>query len=628
MKLPTPVDYQEAVQIPQRAFEDEILQRGKPLRNGLGLPNAISGGFALTFKIEVGSECFAVRCFHKEGNHLQERYARIAEFVQAHERLGFLVDVDYIPTGIRVRNSTLPIVRMPWVEGRRLDSWIDNHLNDPDALGAVRRHIREAVTALRRVGVAHGDLQHGNILVRPDHNVRFVDYDGMFLPALRPLGPSEQGHRNFQHPDRADHYDASIDLFATFVIDLSLEALQHDPVLWDEFHTGENLLFSGSDFARPEQSGVFARLGEIAPLAARLRRLREACTAEFAAVPDILRGVGIAGPQRRSGRARTRTYDLPRPVPAAERDTLLACQGDEVTTFGRIVDARLQPTAYGKMAFVNLGDWRRGDFTIIAFDQVCKELCQEYGADLAGLKGRWVSITGMVTAYRGKRSYWTPQIELRRLRSLRMLDMRQVEEFEAAANGAFVDETDQIHEPPEARDLGGSDKPTTTSAPASVPSGAPQQGSGALPGKPAASGSGADDLQQRLGRLYSSPGFAAQVSPHEELNSTGSATRSPCGGADRPPPELPTPPQPWPVRPPVQPGPVPPQYRVYRLPPSQISPPQPSAPPPPPPPPPPPVPPPPPNWQSGWSVPYRNPWPPAEQAPNRIRQLLKRWFGL
>ncbi|QIZ38036.1 hypothetical protein [Saccharopolyspora sp. ASAGF58] len=399
-------------------------------------------------------------------------------------------------------SALVPVRRRPPTPSGTESDWIDDYFDEPDALGVARRRIREAVAALRKAGVAHGDLQHGNILVGSDHQVRFVDYDGMFLPALRELGASERGHRNYQHPDRADHYDESIDLFATFVIDLSLEALQYEPGLWDKFHTGENPLFSAADLVRPEESEVFAGLAEIGPLADRLQRLRVACTVDFAAVPETLRGTGNA---RGNGRTPCSHYHLPRPVPAAERETLLACQGDEVTTFGQVTDTRVWQTAYGKMAFINLGDWRRGDFAIIAFDRTCVELCQEYDADLTGLRGRWVSITGLVTAYRGKRPYWTPQIELSRLRALRMLNAQQVKEFEEAADGDLPDEPEQVCEPPKAqrswRDV--SEPPQTRSAPAST-SAVP------LHGRPAVSASGAADLQQRLGKLYSSPGFAAQ----------------------------------------------------------------------------------------------------------------------
>lgn len=70
----------------------------------------------------------------------------------------------------------------------RLDSWIDTHLRQPDQLDQVRTQLHDAVRKMRAAGVAHGDLQHGNILVDSNTKVWLVDYDGMFLPSLATLG--------------------------------------------------------------------------------------------------------------------------------------------------------------------------------------------------------------------------------------------------------------------------------------------------------------------------------------------------------------------------------------------------------------------------------------------------------
>jgi len=80
-------------------------------------------------------------------------------------------------------------------------------------------------------------------------HIRLVDYDGMFVPGLRGNAPDERGNDQFQHPTRSkqDH-DEGVDRFAALVIYLSLRALAVDPHLWEEFHTGENLILSRDDF--------------------------------------------------------------------------------------------------------------------------------------------------------------------------------------------------------------------------------------------------------------------------------------------------------------------------------------------------------------------------------------------
>jgi hypothetical protein len=53
MKLPLPIDYQQALQTPSVAFLDGALQRSQPRLTPLGLPATASGGFALTFDVTV-----------------------------------------------------------------------------------------------------------------------------------------------------------------------------------------------------------------------------------------------------------------------------------------------------------------------------------------------------------------------------------------------------------------------------------------------------------------------------------------------------------------------------------------------------------------------------------------------
>jgi hypothetical protein len=60
---------------------------------------------------------------------------------------------------------------------------------------------------LREAGVAHGDLQHGNVLLVPATDtdrlsLKLVDYDGMFVPALTGAQTGEVGHPAYQHPQR------------------------------------------------------------------------------------------------------------------------------------------------------------------------------------------------------------------------------------------------------------------------------------------------------------------------------------------------------------------------------------------------------------------------------------------
>ncbi|KAF0142281.1 MAG: hypothetical protein FD153_629 [Rhodospirillaceae bacterium] len=78
MTYPAIDKYNEAVQKPQIAFVDPTLQRGQVASNAFGLPIALGGGSALTYTVTSSGKKFAVRCFHKEVQGLQNRYAKIS----------------------------------------------------------------------------------------------------------------------------------------------------------------------------------------------------------------------------------------------------------------------------------------------------------------------------------------------------------------------------------------------------------------------------------------------------------------------------------------------------------------------------------------------------------------------
>ncbi|MFI6227930.1 hypothetical protein ACIBCR_11520 [Micromonospora echinospora] len=534
VKLPLPMDYQMALQAPAVAFVDETLRRGTPRRNPLGLPASISGGFALTFDVTVGRTRYAVRCFHKRGNRLQERYAAVADFIHT-AGLDFLVDVDYVPSGIRVGAEVFPIVRMPWVEGTRLDDWIDDNLDKPAALDRVRRNIDAALVKLRQHGVAHGDLQHGNILVRPDGSIRLVDYDGMYLPALVGYGAAEQGHRNYQHPDRGTQFDPSLDLFAGSVIDLSLAALVYEPQLWRDLNknSGESLLFSAEDFANPEASPVFARLARIPDLAEQVQRLRLACGVNYGLVPSAL--AGTASPTGERPRSSTPTVaPAPTVIRATDRSALLARQGDHVTVVGRVVAANTIQRA-GFITFLNFGNHRRGAFTVVAWERGHRDLVRTFGTP-AHLTGSWVSVTGVLSVYT-RSGVVTPQIELRNARSIRTITTSEAATMLAAAQSRHAPSGSAPYRHAAAPAV--TPTPPTPTPPTSTPN----------PVRPGTTGRAAD-LDDRLGRLYSSPAFT-------HLGNDTGATRATPPPATPPPAPQPSVPPPS-TRQPSVPGPIPP----------------------------------------------------------------------
>ncbi|HEV7214966.1 MAG TPA: hypothetical protein VGP33_07545 [Chloroflexota bacterium] len=297
MSWPTPNDYCAAVQNPQHCFTAPELSGGSIVRDPLGLPKVSSGNFAVVFELADGSQRHAVKCFTRQVRDQQQRYAAITRFLSG-RRAPALVSFRYFPEGIRLAGALFPLLSMEWIAGELLHQVVERRLATPALLRELAEHWRSLVADLTRLGVAHGDLQHRNILVAGGQ-IRLVDYDGMFVPGLRGNAPDERGNDQFQHPGRTKHdYDERVDRFAALVIYLSLRALIADPSLWGAFHSGENLILSHSDYVAPGATGIWRRLAgspdqEVQRLAVVLER---ACAGAPADTPDLETALRLARP--------------------------------------------------------------------------------------------------------------------------------------------------------------------------------------------------------------------------------------------------------------------------------------------------------------------------------------------
>ncbi len=248
--LPTGSDYAEAVQHPERCFSDPDLKSASFERMPMGLPKMISGNFASVFPMtSAAGHKYAVKCFTRHESHQLERYKRISA------QLGKLkpwwaTDFQFVPEGIHVDGARYPILRMNWVQGLTLTRWVSGNVHKPGAVANLSHRFDELVRDLAASGMAHGDLQAGNLLVADDGRLHLVDYDGMYVPGLDGLPPDEVGHPDYQPPGRSQHdYGPAMDRFSAWLISLSLKILAAAPELWDQLNPAhdEYLLLNRND---------------------------------------------------------------------------------------------------------------------------------------------------------------------------------------------------------------------------------------------------------------------------------------------------------------------------------------------------------------------------------------------
>ncbi len=259
---PDLTEYHEALQFPQRSLGDADLQKAQIDKDRFGMPKPATGGNAVVYKASEGENVWAVRCFLRPISDHAERYAAISRHLSKN-RSAHSTSFVYLAEGLRIRGSAFPIVKMAWVQGQHLDRCVQGLLDKPRELAALRERFRTLVKDIERAKFAHGDLQHGNILVC-GKDLLLIDYDGMWVPALIGRQATEIGHRAYQHPKRSvNDYGPWLDRFSALVIYLSLLALEVDRKLWDQYYTGDNLIFVREDFNEPGKSPIWGDLAAL-----------------------------------------------------------------------------------------------------------------------------------------------------------------------------------------------------------------------------------------------------------------------------------------------------------------------------------------------------------------------------
>ncbi|MDI2132154.1 hypothetical protein [Yinghuangia seranimata] len=311
---PTGAAYAEALQNTGLCFADPELRGGSPALTRLGLPRPISGAFASVFTVTSATtgRKFAVKCFTREVPDQADRYRAISALLSGLDdaslsqpwKMGF----EYLPRGVLVNGRWYPVLKMAWVDGVGLTEWLDANIGEPAAVRTVADNFAALAADLADAGIAHGDFQHGNLLVAPDRTLRLVDYDGMFVPALAGRRATENGHRNYQSPMRtSDDFGPDVDRFSAWLIHVSLLALAAEPDLWERLHEpgGEYLLLTEDDLKAPDASARFPALtGHPDPAVRRLAdELGRLAVLPLGRIPELDGSLPVPPPAAANGSA-------------------------------------------------------------------------------------------------------------------------------------------------------------------------------------------------------------------------------------------------------------------------------------------------------------------------------------
>jgi hypothetical protein len=260
-------DYLAAIQNPRHCFTVPILRDALTAKDFLGLPEAVTGASAVVFNATFDHGPEALRCYTNMGASNRERYEMLGRHLLA-QGPAAVARAEWLDDAIIVQGETWPVLRMEWVSGPTLDRYVELLVDagDTSSLGALSVAWLQLCDDLVRADFAHGDLQHGNVLVDDEGRLRLVDLDGVWIPELAGFTPpAESGHRHYQHPSRRDtkRWDRWIDTVSALVVYVTIRALAIDLTLWHEFHDDEQLILSQGDFEHPGQTRAWHRLAAI-----------------------------------------------------------------------------------------------------------------------------------------------------------------------------------------------------------------------------------------------------------------------------------------------------------------------------------------------------------------------------
>ena len=237
-----------------------------PVLDNYGEPYRSSGAFAVVFKMkdEQTGKCYALKCFTEEQEGRAEAYHQIAEeleFVNS----PYITSVKYIEKELFVdsncEDNEFPVLLMDWIEGETMETYIADHYMDNYAMSMLCYRFCKMAAWLRSQPFAHGDIKPDNIMVRSDGTLTLVDYDGMFVPAMKGQTSPTIGTKDFSHPLRTiDDFDETIDDFALASIALSLKAISLNPSLLNEYGASDRLLFSAADYLDLSKSKTMTAL--------------------------------------------------------------------------------------------------------------------------------------------------------------------------------------------------------------------------------------------------------------------------------------------------------------------------------------------------------------------------------
>ena len=240
-----------------------------PVLDKDGEPYYSGGASSVVFKMkdEQTGKCYALKCFTEEQEGRAEAYRLIEEelkFVDSPH----ITSVKYLEKELFVdsdsEDNEHSVLLMDWIEGKTMEAYINAYFMDGHAMAMLYYQFCKMVDWLRSQSFAHGDIRLDNIIVRPNGTLTLVDYDDMFLPAMKGRKSPTISTKNLPHPLRTiDDFGETTDDYALVSIALSLKAISLDSSLLQNYGASDRLLFAPFEYFDLSMRNNFAPLQDL-----------------------------------------------------------------------------------------------------------------------------------------------------------------------------------------------------------------------------------------------------------------------------------------------------------------------------------------------------------------------------
>ncbi|MFB2876641.1 protein kinase domain-containing protein [Floridanema aerugineum] len=268
MKYPLRNEYNTAVRNLDKFVFDSIINKGTPVKqtSNQNFLRSYNGGKAIVYEIQTNTKKYALKCWVEDLGDLKNRYQEIDRYLQT-IKISYFVEFSYNEKGILVNGEKFPIIRMEWVDGISFKRFVANNITNPAYIRDFADQFLEMVKILHQNNISHGDLQHGNIMMRENGKICLIDYDSLYVPRLSNERDNIKGLPGYQHPGRNKLAKLSpkSDYFSELIIYLSLLVISENPSYWQQIEQEERLLFSDNDLKKPDASQIFTKLKNLSP---------------------------------------------------------------------------------------------------------------------------------------------------------------------------------------------------------------------------------------------------------------------------------------------------------------------------------------------------------------------------